>query len=218
LRLLTVLIIVISALAIYYFLGPGSPDGSALAKAVAQLEDAQSYSFDVSGNHKWSFEGEEQNWDFNGQGSAVKGGEFTSQINAPADVYLSVVIDGTDVKCEDTRGPVGPPSCDSTFGGVRRGASPYTAIAYLRHSTQLGDAKTVTLNGKDSLLISFDTKMEAVASLDEAHSQIVSQITFRKGEVWIDKVTNMPLKENVVIRYAPEVGETETIEVTLNFR
>ena len=85
---------------------PSAAANAALNRAVEKLKAAQSYRFEVTATHSWMFEGQEQNWEFSGDGAFAGPNRFRSQMEGPADTFLSVEINGDDIRAWDTRGEV----------------------------------------------------------------------------------------------------------------
>ncbi len=188
---------------------------STLREAVDKLKATQSYRFDVKATHRWVFEGKQQDWEFQGDGAFVSPNRFRSQLEGPADTFLSVEINGAQVKAWDTRGVV--QNASTAFGGPGFGTAPYTVIAYLESFKDATDQGTTSLSGVQVYKMGFSTDKASVSALDAAHAQALERVTAVQGTVWIDKTERTIKQETVKVEFFSLSGQKETVTMTLSF-
>ena len=192
----------------------GYADPAILTQAVGKLQAAQSYRFTISAVHRWSFEGQEQEYSFSGSG-AYSSDRFQSHMEGPVDTFFWVEIIGDTVQARDARGDVpGPPT---TFGGPGPGTAPYTVIHYLINLGEVEGAGTATLSGIDAYHYRFWPQMTAITALDEAHMEAMKRVKKVEGEAWVDKKENIILQEKVKVDFLNPQGETESVTMTVSF-
>lgn len=187
---------------------------AALARAVQELEQAQRYRFSVQEVHYWSYDGQEQEWRFQGEGEAKRPG-FTSRLEGPADTIFIVQIADGKVSAWDTRGEV--VGANTAFGGPRPGAAPYTVISYLRNYGQVGDLSIAEVDGRPAYRVTFEPSLEKMAALDTSHAQAMAKVQSVKGELWIGRDSGTPIKEKVEVELQGPAAKNERISATIDF-
>lgn len=191
-------------------------DASVIFTAASDgFKAATSYRFKLQAVHEWSSEGQEQRWEFSGEGTYTKPDRFRSRMEGPADTYFEVEIIGNKVVAKDSRGEVS--NATTTFGGPGFGASPYTVIAYLTNAQKVEPAGLVSLNGTRSYHYMFEPEKEAVAAVDAAHASEMQKVTAIRGEVWVSETDGRVLRERVKVDFLSRRGAAEMVTMTLDF-
>lgn len=188
---------------------------AALNRAVDKLKAAQSYRFEVAATHNWVFEGQEQNWEFSGEGAFAAPNRFRSQMEGPADTFLSIEINGDKIRAWDTRGEVA--DATTAFGGPGFGTAPYTVIAYLKNFKEATSKGMTSYAGEEAYLLSFTADRASVSAMDAAHANAMERVASVQGEVWIDEAESVIRKTSVEVEFFSLAGQKETVTVTLRF-
>lgn len=195
--------------------GSGSKGTEVLSQAVQKLNQVDSFKFKIDMSYNWTYEGQDQDWPFTGEGAWAKNDRFYSFLSGPADTELIFrIIDGNS-QCEDTRGTIA--DCPKSFGSIGYGSSPYTAIAYLKNYGTVADPTVKSLEGNDYYSIGFAPKLDKVASLDTGHAQALQKVSGVEGEVLIDKKDLTLKQETVKVKFVAATGATEIVSTTLTF-
>ncbi|MCL4367751.1 MAG: hypothetical protein M1358_07130 [Chloroflexi bacterium] len=182
---------------------------AAFSESVGKFNDLQSYQFDVSAVLKNTV------WTYKGSGAFAKPDRMQWTLEGRADVVFHVVGAAGKVFCADSRGE-NTRDCSFAFGGPLPGSSPYTIVAYLKNAEQVGTLDEKTIGGVPHDHVTFSPSLPKVSSLDAGHSRALSGVSSVLGEIWIDKKSRLPVRENVEVKTSSGSAE-ETVEMTLVF-
>lgn len=187
-----------------------------LARAVERLSQAKSYRFTIQAVYHWRTpEGQEYDWSFDGEGAVVGSNRFYSVMQGPADsLFKMKMLDGKVIN-EDARGQRSEVS--TSFGGPGVGAAPYTIISYLKNGAVQGQAQAASLNGAETLRLSFIPNLGKVAAMDASHRGLQEKVQAVQGSVWVEATTGRVSQEAVTVQSLDGRGLPQTTTVTLKF-
>ncbi len=186
-----------------------------LTESVRLLNQTDSYQFAVSATAFTPFESKIREWRYSGNGAAAKPDKIQWSLEGQADVVFNVVSAGGKLHCADSRGE--NKDCSLAFGGPKPGSSPYTVIGYLKNFDSVGPLASKTVGGKEYYYITFSPSLTKMSSIDSAHSKATASVAAVNGEVLIDKSSKLPYQEKVTVKYQPQAGGGETVEMTITF-
>jgi len=183
---------------------------------VEKLKAAQSYRFEITAVHNWVFEGQEQKYEFEGEGAFAKPNRFRSAItDATADSHFWIEINNGVVTARDNKGDVA--NATTAFGGPGFGTAPYTVIAYLKNFREATSQGTTSLSGVEAYHLGFTADRASVSAMDTAHASAMERVTSVQGTVWVDKAEPVIRKTSVEVEFFSRSGQKETVTMTLRF-
>ncbi|MCL4459547.1 MAG: hypothetical protein M1136_12700 [Chloroflexi bacterium] len=186
-----------------------------LETALSKMDKAASYRFTISATHHYTYEGRPSEWKYEGQGAIIWPNRFQWTLSGQADVLKTVTsVDGKTF-CADSRGE--RRDCTLAWGGIGPGSSPYTLIVYLRNFGTVSDLGVQVLGGTEHQHLAFSPVLAKVAAVDATHARDMAKVIAVDGEVWIDKITELPRQERVIVKYKSPTGQEETADTTLTF-
>lgn len=197
---------------------PPLMEGSAavLADTLSRLDTAGGYRYNITATLSYSVEDKLVEWKYAGQGATAPPDRYEWNIEGPADQRWHVVGVGGQTACSDAGGTQ-TAECGLAWGGPSPGASPYTAIAYLRFSEETGELKFISLASRDYYNFTFSPSLIKLSGLDDSHQQAIRQVTKASGEAWVDRTTGALRRFQVAILSVTPSGREQQTVLALTF-